>query len=129
MAPRTSCFRSNPIPPSVFPSTSRCRSSGMHHGPENLLLQLLSPPPPNTPPSRSPQLLLLLTDKTRVLLLVRLVQVGLPILGVVENMSELRVPASDLKFFQNPEGGASSAEPEDVTAKVGGELHYSTHTP
>ena len=41
---------------------------------------------------------------------------GLPVLGVVENMSELRLPAKDLRFLaKQPEG---AGEAEDVTAKV-----------
>lgn len=42
-------------------------------------------------------------------------KVGLPVLGVVENMSELRTPLQKMKFSVRPEG---AAETEDVTAKV-----------
>jgi len=46
------------------------------------------------------------------------VKVGLPVLGVVENMSELRLKLSSFRFYDYSSAVGSKGEPEDCTEKT-----------
>jgi len=45
-------------------------------------------------------------------------KVGLPVLGVVENMSELRTSAKGMRFLQRLSSPGAPLEPEDLTQRV-----------